>query len=81
MLAGCNKRRPDDSANLLAFLKLLRAKIGAKKLITAAVSTAGFLGPDGDVLPDLKPYGKYLDYINLMTVSCPDNHCCLRRSR
>ncbi|GAA5929978.1 hypothetical protein JCM10213_002835 [Rhodosporidiobolus nylandii] len=40
---GCNARSPDDSANLLAFLKVLRQTIGSSNLITAAVSTAGFL--------------------------------------
>ncbi|GAA5986899.1 hypothetical protein JCM10908_000944 [Rhodotorula pacifica] len=64
---GCNKRRPSDSANLLSFLKVLRAEIGPKKLITAAVSTSGFLGPDGKALSSFAEFGKALDFINLMT--------------
>ncbi|BGP54815.1 hypothetical protein JCM8202v2_002402 [Rhodotorula sphaerocarpa] len=64
---GCNKRRPEDAANLLAFLKTLRSVLGHEKVITAAVSTEGFLGPDGQPLSDFSDYGKYLDYINLMT--------------
>ncbi|BGP47143.1 hypothetical protein JCM10450v2_002995 [Rhodotorula kratochvilovae] len=64
---GCNKISADDSAHLLAFLKVLRKKLGAGKLITAAVSTSGFAGPDGSPLKSFSEYGKYLDYINLMT--------------
>lgn len=68
---GCNKRRPEDAANLLAFLKTLRSVLGHEKVITAAVSTEGFLGPDGQPLSDFSDYGKYLDYINLMTLRPP----------
>ncbi|BGO90739.1 hypothetical protein JCM10020v2_002382 [Rhodotorula toruloides] len=64
---GCNAVSGDDSAHLLAFLKVLRSQIGSSKLITAAVSTDGFLGANGKALSDFKPYGQYLDYINLMT--------------
>lgn len=67
--AGCNSIDKDDSAHLLSFLKVLRSKIGASKLITAAVSTDGFLGANGKALSSFKPYGQYIDYINLMTVS------------
>ena len=69
MGTGCNMRRPNDSANLLAFLKVLRAEIGRDKLITAAVSTSGFLGPDGKALRSFADFARELDYINLMTVS------------
>ncbi|GAA5880937.1 hypothetical protein JCM3774_001782 [Rhodotorula dairenensis] len=64
---GCNKRRPNDSANLLTFLKVLRAEIGRDKLITAAVSTAGFLGPDGKALRSFAEFAPLVDYLNLMT--------------
>ncbi|GAA6005406.1 glycoside hydrolase family 18 protein [Rhodotorula paludigena] len=63
---GCNVVNPQDSANLLAFLKVLRKTIGTSKLITAAVSTGGFLGPDGAPLPSFAEFGAYFDYINLM---------------
>ncbi|GAA5971887.1 hypothetical protein JCM11641_001557 [Rhodosporidiobolus odoratus] len=65
---GCNTRSPQDSANLLSFLQVLRKAIGSDKLITAAVSTAGFLSEDGTTpVADFAPYAKYVDYINLMT--------------
>lgn len=66
---GCNKRRPEDSANLLAFLKVLRAEIGRDKLITAAVSASGFRGSDGKALRSFAGFANEMDYINLMTVS------------
>ncbi|TKA57783.1 hypothetical protein B0A53_00932 [Rhodotorula sp. CCFEE 5036] len=64
---GCNKRRPDDSTNLLAFLKVLRAEIGRDKLITAAVPASGFRGPDGKALRSFAAFANEMDYINLMT--------------
>ena len=66
---GCNKRRPDESANLLAFLKVLRAEIGRDKLITAAVPASGFRGPDGKALRSFAAFANEMDYVNLMTVS------------
>ncbi|GAA5854560.1 hypothetical protein JCM8547_004885 [Rhodosporidiobolus lusitaniae] len=64
---GCNSISSSDSANFLELLKLLRKKLGSKKLITAAVSTSGLIGENGEVLSDFSPYGEYLDYLNLMT--------------
>lgn len=72
---GCNKRRPNDSANLLAFLKVLRAEIGRDRLITAAVSTAGLLGPDGKPFRSFAEFAPLVDYLNLMTVSLPAGPC------
>jgi hypothetical protein len=70
---GCNSITTSDSANLLLFLQTLRSTIGSSKLITAAVSTSGFLSEDGTTpLDDFSEYATYLDYLNLMTydVSC-----------
>lgn len=39
-----------DSANLTRLLKLLRSKLGSKKLITMAVSVQPFIGSDGSPL-------------------------------
>ncbi|GAA5906604.1 hypothetical protein JCM6882_008072 [Rhodosporidiobolus microsporus] len=64
---GCNAISPSDSANLLSFLEVLRTTIGSDSLITAAVSTSGFLGEDGTALSSFAPFAGYLDYINLMT--------------
>ncbi|GAA5905709.1 glycoside hydrolase family 18 protein [Sporobolomyces salmoneus] len=64
---GCNSIRDKDSANLLTFLKVLRREIGQSKLITAAVSTSPFVGPDGTPLKDVSAFAQYFDYLNLMT--------------
>lgn len=67
--AGCNTVRANDAAHFLSFLKVLRSTIGKKKLITAAVSAAGFIGIDGEpITSGLGAFAKYLDYVNLMTV-------------
>ncbi|GAA5889669.1 hypothetical protein JCM8208_001092 [Rhodotorula glutinis] len=63
---GCNRVNKDDSAHLLSFLKVLRQKLGTSKLITAAVSTEGFLGPDSAPLASFAPYANYIDYLNVM---------------
>lgn len=64
---GCNKVRSADSANLLLFLKELRRQLGSGKLITAAVATSPFNGPDGRPLASVKSFATYIDYINIMT--------------
>lgn len=56
----------DDSANLLKFLGVLRAAVGPKARISAAVSVHGFMGPDGTYLKDHKAYAEYFDYITIM---------------
>ncbi|GAA5938900.1 hypothetical protein JCM1841_000846 [Sporobolomyces salmonicolor] len=64
---GCNTDRPKDYKNLLNLLKILRTSLGSSKLITAAVSTTGIVGADGNVMGDMSPYAQYVDYLNLMT--------------
>ncbi|SCV70916.1 BQ2448_3678 [Microbotryum intermedium] len=70
---GCNKVRPTDSANFLSFLKTLRRALPSPYLITAAIGTSGIIGPNGAPLPDMRPYSKILDYINLMTYDIGGN--------
>lgn len=38
---GCNRVRPEDTANFLEFLKVLRIELGPKMIIGAAVSQGG----------------------------------------
>jgi chitinase len=64
---GCNSIRDTDSANYLKFLKILRREIGPNKLVTAAVATSPFNGPDGNPLEDVSEFAKYFDYLNLMS--------------
>ncbi|KDE08781.1 hypothetical protein MVLG_00887 [Microbotryum lychnidis-dioicae p1A1 Lamole] len=64
---GCNKVRATDSDNFLLFLKSLRATLGSKKLITAAIGASGLIGADGNPLTDMKAFGAVFDIINLMT--------------
>lgn len=69
-LPGCNARSSADAANFAAFLSILRRTIGSQKLLTAAVSVNGIIGADGNTMASLAQFGTYLNYINLMTVSC-----------
>ncbi|KAL8276834.1 hypothetical protein RQP46_010765 [Phenoliferia psychrophenolica] len=64
---GCNNISTADSANLLHFVKELRRQLESSKIITAAVSMTGFVGPDGEVLSDFSEYAKYIDYLNIMS--------------
>ncbi|RUS20996.1 glycoside hydrolase superfamily [Endogone sp. FLAS-F59071] len=56
---------PNDSANYLLLLQLLRQTIG-NKFITAATATHPFVGADGNPLSDVSNFAKYFDWINLM---------------
>ncbi|SCV70917.1 BQ2448_3679 [Microbotryum intermedium] len=64
---GCNKVRATDSANYLVFLKALRAALGSKKLITAAIGASGLIGADGKPLANMSAFGAVFDIVNLMT--------------
>ncbi|KDE09111.1 hypothetical protein MVLG_00826 [Microbotryum lychnidis-dioicae p1A1 Lamole] len=70
---GCNKVRPADSANFLSLLKTLRVALPKPYLITMAIGTQGLIGPNGAPLPDMRPYSKILDYMNLMTYDIGGN--------
>ena len=60
--AGSNQRNSNDTANLLRFLKIMRSLVGPSKILAAAVSPTGFVGPD-DIIADASPFARYLDYI------------------
>lgn len=61
-----NPHSPADSANLLSFLKLLRASLGPSKIISAAVAHVPWLGPDGSPLANVSQFAALMSYINIM---------------
>lgn len=64
---GCNAVNKNDSANFLAFLQLLRAKMGAHFRLSAAVSMKGFMSSDGKTyLKDVSEYAKVLNFFTIM---------------
>ncbi|KAH8920058.1 glycoside hydrolase family 18 protein [Atractiella rhizophila] len=63
---GSNQVSPDDSANLLIFMKDLRDLLGSDKLITACTGETTFVGPDGSPLKDMSDFGKVMDFILIM---------------
>lgn len=66
--AGAGDNSPDavnDTNNFLFLLEEIRHAIGPEALITAAVSMKGF-SVNGQVLDDLSPFSKWLDYVMIM---------------
>ncbi|KAH9482515.1 Chitinase A1 [Psilocybe cubensis] len=64
---GCNAINPNDTANFLAFLQELRKdSLGSTLILSAAVATVPFFGPNGSPLADVSGFAKVLDYIAIM---------------
>ncbi|KAJ3536913.1 hypothetical protein NMY22_g5822 [Coprinellus aureogranulatus] len=61
-----NPYSPNDSANLLSFLKALRTALGKTAIIAAAVSHLPWLGSNGRPLTNVKDYAAVMTYINIM---------------
>ncbi|KAJ2732054.1 hypothetical protein IW152_004091 [Coemansia sp. BCRC 34962] len=60
---------PNDSSNLLVFVRELRQALdasGAKKLIALGVGMSPFPGPNGQPLADVSAYANWVDYINIL---------------
>ncbi|KAI9466875.1 glycoside hydrolase family 18 protein [Lactarius psammicola] len=57
---------PSDTANLLEFFRLLRAKLPPTARITAAVQTAPFSGANGLPVNDVRAFADLLDWALLM---------------
>ncbi|TFK75793.1 glycoside hydrolase [Pluteus cervinus] len=67
---------PQDSQDLLLFLRELGSCLPANVLRTAAVSTIPFTGPDGALMKDLSPFAQELDFASIMAydVFAPSSH-------
>ncbi|PPQ78226.1 hypothetical protein CVT25_015545 [Psilocybe cyanescens] len=64
---GCNAISPNDTVHFLSFLEELRKDpLGSKIIISAAVATVPFIGPDGNPLADVSGFAEVLDYIAIM---------------
>ncbi|TDL29460.1 glycoside hydrolase [Rickenella mellea] len=60
-----NKFGPNDTANFLSFLQLLRSTLPSAK-ISAPVQTSTFVGPNGDSLIDVSAFANALDWVMIM---------------
>ncbi|KAJ7094645.1 glycoside hydrolase [Mycena belliarum] len=63
---GDNEVSPNDTANLLAFLQLLRRKLPSSAAITAATLPTPFYGANGQPLRDVSAFAKVFNWITLM---------------
>ena len=61
-----NSVSPDDTANFLSFLQLLRQTLPATAKMSAAVQTVPFAGADGDPLADVSAFAQVLDWVLIM---------------
>ncbi|CAE7226628.1 unnamed protein product [Rhizoctonia solani] len=64
--AGNNQISPQDSANFLLFLQLLRSQLPKSAKLTAATQVTPFAGPDGRPLQDVSAFAQVLDWILIM---------------
>ncbi|CAG8791629.1 2403_t:CDS:2, partial [Dentiscutata erythropus] len=62
----CNVvNQKDDANNFLTLLTEMRSALGNDKLLTLAVSTSPFDGPNGTI-SDVSPFAKLVDWVNIM---------------
>ncbi|EED77690.1 hypothetical protein POSPLDRAFT_134913 [Postia placenta Mad-698-R] len=61
-----NEVSPDDSANFLSFLQLLRTTLPPTSKISAAVQTVPFADANGNPLGDVSDFAKVLDWVLIM---------------
>ncbi|KAF9529877.1 glycoside hydrolase superfamily [Crepidotus variabilis] len=61
-----NPYGPNDAANLLSFVTLLRSWLGPSKIISAAVAHLPWLGSNGQPLYDVSAYAAQMSYVNIM---------------
>lgn len=64
--AGNNVVSPQDSANFLSMLKLLRTSLPSSARITAAVQDAPFVDSSGNPMNDVSSFATVLDWVNIM---------------
>ncbi|KAF5353735.1 hypothetical protein D9758_008619 [Tetrapyrgos nigripes] len=64
---GCNIVNPNDTANYIKFLKLLRQDpVGAKLDLSAAVPVTPYNDASGKPYTDMSEFAQYLDHIMIM---------------
>ncbi|KAJ6628768.1 glycoside hydrolase [Mycena sp. CBHHK59/15] len=63
---GGNQVDPNDSANFLLFLNMLRTTLPSSAIITAATQAQPFLNSDGVPMKDVSQFAKVLNWILLM---------------
>ena len=63
---GSNIVSPQDSANFLSMLQLLRRSLPRTARLSAAVADAPFVGPNGRPLQDVSGFSAVLDWVNIM---------------
>ncbi|KAF8845828.1 glycoside hydrolase [Paxillus ammoniavirescens] len=61
-----NLESSSDAANMLEFLKVLKAKLPNTAKISAAVQDTPFAGPDGRPMKDVSAFAQVLDFVTLM---------------
>ncbi|KAJ2921654.1 hypothetical protein H1R20_g15441, partial [Candolleomyces eurysporus] len=61
-----NPYSPNDSANLLALMKALRAELGTCSILAAAVPHLPWLGSNGRPLTDVSEFAAVMTYLNIM---------------
>ena len=64
--AGSNIVSPNDSANFLAMLQLLRRSLPKSARLSAAVTDSPFAGRNGQPLSDVSAFAAVLDWVNIM---------------
>lgn len=64
--ADGNQVDPNDSANFLSFLQLLRKTLPAGAVITAATQTSPFVDNTGQPMTNVSEFAEVLDWILLM---------------
>jgi hypothetical protein len=78
---GCNLVSANDTADLLLFLQTLRAQTCAQEgaqnfILSAAVATTPFIGPDGTPVKDVSKFAEVLDYIGSPSLTLLFFHRC-----
>jgi len=64
---GCNVVSPNDTANYLAFLQLMRQDpVGSSITLTAAVGLKPWVDATGSPMTDVSAFASLLDYISVM---------------
>ncbi|KAH6912114.1 glycoside hydrolase superfamily [Coprinopsis sp. MPI-PUGE-AT-0042] len=61
-----NPHGPNDAANLLSFMKLLRQQMGPSRILSAAVAHMPWLGSNGAPLKSVSEYAAVMSFVCIM---------------